>query len=259
MRPREALVNLVAQNLRGGFGLGQPVGRNLAVKALRQQGAGLAVFQPVQYLAHDAKARGHQAAGIARMHAFGQDLHLQYTTRHAAQRSRQPKLVVVASAGIQADHQTHIPQARTQGIHIRQQIVRAAFFAGFNQAHNARVRHVLAFQRLNGCNAGVHRITVIGAAPAKQLAVFVLGRPGTQVTAPACELGLLVEVAVHQHGFGGADFGGWHLEKQHGGASFHPDNLQLEAFDLLRLDPGRRIAHHGFDVAMASPVLVERR
>ena len=229
------------------------------MKALRQQRARLAVFKPVQHLAHDAKARRHETAGVTRMHAFSENFHLQHTTGHATQRSCQPELVVVASARIQADHQPHIPQPRAQGIDIRQQVVGAAFFAGFDQADDARVRHVLRLQGLNGGDAGVHRVAIVGAATAKQLAVFVLGRPGPEVVAPAGELGLLVQVAIHQHGFGGAGFGGRHFEKHHRRAPFHPDNLQLEAFHLLRLNPGRRIAHHGVDMAMAGPVLVKGR
>ena len=43
---------------------------------------------PVQYLAQDAKARGHEPARVARVHAFAEDFHLQDAADHAAQVGR---------------------------------------------------------------------------------------------------------------------------------------------------------------------------
>ena len=243
--------------------LRQPVGRHLAMKTGRQQTAGGTVFQPVQHLAHDAKARRHQPAGIARMNAFGQHLDFERARHHAAQAGGQPELVVVAGARVQADHQAHIAQPAAQCIHIRQQVVRAAFFAGLDQPDNARVRHLLAFQRLNGGDAGVGCVAVVSAAAAVELAVLVAGRPRAQVGAPAAELGLLVQMAIHQHRLRclarHGRTGGRHFKKQHRRAAGQTHHFQGQAFDFLRFDPAGGVAHHRVDKAMLRPVTVKAR
>ena len=43
----------------------------------------------------------------------------------------------------EADHQPHVTEPRAQGINIRQQVVGAAFLAGFDQADDALFRTVL--------------------------------------------------------------------------------------------------------------------
>jgi hypothetical protein len=192
------------------------------------------------------------------MNAFGEDFHLERAAGHAAQAGGQPQLVVIACAAVQANDQIHIAQAGAQRIHIRQQIARAAFFGGFNNADDARVQHVLAFERLHGRHAGVHGIAVIGTAAAIQLAVLVLGRPGAQVAAPAFKFGLFVQVTVHQHGVGiggiRAGLGAFHFKKQHGGTPGHAHNLQFQAGHLLRLHPAGGVAQHGVQQALLLPV-----
>ena len=191
------------------------------------------------------------------MHALGQDLDLERAAGHAAQRRREPELVVVAGARIQADHQRHVAQARPQRVDVGQQVVRARFLAGFDQADDARMLHLLRLERLHRGDAGVDGIAVVGAAAPVELAVLVLGRPGAEVAAPAGEFRLLVQVAVHQHGLRRRRPGRRDLEEQHRRAARQAHDLERQAFDLLRLDPGRRVAHHGFDVAVLHPVLVE--
>ncbi len=276
--PGETLVDLVAQDGGGGPGLRDAIGRHLAVETGRQQAAGGAVFQPVQHLAHDAKARRHQARGVARMDALGEDLDLEHAAGHAAQAGGEPELVVVAGAAVQADHQAHVAQARAQGIHIGQQVGRAAFFAGFDQTHDARVRRALRLERLDGGDAGVDRVAVVGAAATIELALHDLGRPGAEVAAPAGELGLFVQVAIHQHGLArgwlrgvarharrrGAVFAcaGRHFKEQHRRAR-HPvgvvqaHDLQREALDLLRAHPVGRAVQHAVEQAMRGPVGIE--
>jgi hypothetical protein len=117
-----------------------------------QQAARGAVFQPIEHLAHDAKARRHQARGVARVDALGQHLHLERAAGHAAQAGGEPQLVVVARAAVQANHQAHIAQACAQRVHIGQQVIRARLFAGLDQADDARVRRVLA---LRACTAAM--------------------------------------------------------------------------------------------------------
>ena len=233
------------------------------MKALGQQAPGRAVFQAVEQVAQDAKARWHHAAGVAGMHAFGQHLHLQHPAGHAAQAVGEPQLVVVASARVQAHHQAHVPQAGAQCIDVRQEVVRTAFFAGFDQTDDARMPHILGLKGLNRGNGGVSGVTVIGTAAAIELAVLVLGCPGPQVAAPARKLGLLVQVAVHQHGLRahgvtGAASGG-HFKQEDWCAARQSHDLERQARHSLRLDPLRRVAHHGFKVAMDRPVRVKCR
>ena len=165
-----------------------------------QQAATGAVFEPVQQVAQHPKTRRHQAAGVARMHTFSEHLNLERAAGHAAQAAGQPKLVVIAGTRVQANHQAHITQALAQQVNVGHQVIRAAFFTGFNQPHDARVRRVLGFECLNGGDGGVNGVAVVGTTAAIQLAVFVFRRPRPQVTAPAGEFRLLVQVAVHQHG-----------------------------------------------------------
>ena len=199
------------------------------------------------------------------MDAFGQDLHLQHAAGHAAQAGGEPELVVVAGAAVQADHQAHVAQPGAQHVHVGQQVGRAALFAGFDQADDARVRHALRLERLDGRDAGVDRVAVVGATAAIQLAVINLGRPGAEVAAPAGELGLFVEVAVHQHRLarGGnrcAVFPGArrHLEEQHRRARYavaivQPNDFQRQALDLLRAHPVGCVLQHPLQQAVRGP------
>ena len=259
MRPRKTPRDFFAQDGCRGLGLCQPLGRHLAVETGRQQPPALAVFEPVQHLAHDAKTRRHQAGCVTRVDAFGQHFHLQRPAGHAAQAGGQPKLVVVARARIQAHHQRHITEPLAQGVDVRQQIVGAALLARFHQADDARMRNVLRLEGLNRGDAGIHRVTVVGTAAAIQLAVLVFGGPGAQVLAPARELGLFVQVAVHQHGLGRSGSGRIQLKKQHRRAAFEAHHFQPQALHLLRLHPGRRVAHHRVDITMLRPTRVEAR
>ena len=200
VRPRKAAEEFVAQNIGGHAGLRQPFGRHFAVKNLGQQTARGAVFQAVEDVAQNPKTRGHQTRSVTRMDAFGEDVHTQRAAGHAAQTRGQPQLVVVARAAVQTNHQAHVAQALAQHVHVRHQVGRATFFAGLDQAHDARVGTTLGLNGLYGRDAGVHRVTIVGSTTAIQLAVHHLRSPRTQVAAPTVELGLLVQVAIHQNG-----------------------------------------------------------
>ena len=194
---------------------------------------------------------------------------LEHAAGHAAQAVGEPKLVVVASARVQAHHQADIAQAGLGGIDVVQQVVGAAFLASLDQADDARVRHILGFQGLDGRNGGVGGIAVVRTATSVELAVVDLGCPRAQVAAPAGELGLLVQMAVHQHGgldphaprpawfaapkgaLGGRPRSG-HPKEQHRCATRQAHHFQFQTGDLLRLDPGGGVAHHGVEVAVGS-------
>ena len=257
--PRKALVEFVSQDRRRGVGLHQAVSRYFAMETGRQQPAGGAVFKPVEHLSHDAETRWHQTRCVARVNALCEDFHFEGAARHAAQRGREPQLVVVAGARIQADHQADFAEPVFQCRHVGQQIVGAAFFAGFNQADDAGMGHALRLQGLHRRNAGVDRVAVVGTAASVQQAILVLGRPGAEVVAPAGELWLLVEMAVHQHGVGHGRTGGRHFEEQHRRTPFESNDFQCEAFYLLRFGPGGGVAQHGFQMAMGCPLGIKTR
>ena len=163
------------------------------------------------------------------MNALGQDFDFQGATGHTAQAGCEPQLIVVACATVKANDQTHVAQFVAHGIDVGQQVIGARLFAGFNQANNARVRCVLIFERLNGGNAGISRITIVSTTASIQLAVFVLGCPWTQIVSPPTELGLFVEVAVHQNGLTRAfrlRARGGHFKIQHGCAAWQANNFQ---------------------------------
>ena len=132
------------------------------------------------------------------MNTFGQNFNLQGATGHATQTGGEPQLIVIAGTTVQTNDQAHIAQTGSQRIDVGQQIVRARLFTSFNQTHNAGVRCVLIFQSLNSRNAGIGSVAIVGATAAIQLAFFVFGCPGAQVVTPTTELGLLVQVAIHQ-------------------------------------------------------------
>ena len=196
------------------------------------------------------------------MNAFSQNFNFQGATGHAAQAGGEPQLVVVACAAVQANDQTDIAQTGTQAVDVGQQIVRARFFAGFNQTHDAWMGCVLIFERLHGGNAGVGRVAIVGAAAAIQLALFVLGCPRAEVVAPTAELGLLVQVAVHQHGLTGAfrlSACGGNVEVQNRRAAWQANDFQGESRHLLRFNPFSCLAQHRVEVAIGFPVGIKGR
>ena len=94
--------------------------------------------------ARDAERRRHDAAGVARMHALGQHLNRQRAGREATQRRRRPQALVVAAAGIEADHEIDAPDPRRQRVEIGGQIVAAALLAGLDDPDAAGVRRCSA-------------------------------------------------------------------------------------------------------------------
>ena len=129
------------------------------------------------------------------------------------------------------------------------------------------MRRVLSFERLNRSNAGVDGIAVIcTAAPIQThgavFAGFQLGRPRPEIIAPAVELGLLVQMAIHQHRLRTVVLMSGHLEKQHGRARFalrivQADQLQREPGHFLRLHPISGLPQYGLNMTVGKPVAVK--
>src|SRR5206468_4280075 len=103
-------------------------------------------------------------ARIARVHALGQDLDAQDAAAHAAQARRQPQLIVVAGAAVEADDEPHRAEARLQRIEVGRQIERAALLAALDDADAARPRDALPVERDDRGQRGIDRIAVVGAA-----------------------------------------------------------------------------------------------
>ena len=255
--PGKALPDLISQDAGGGLSLFGAFGRNVAMEAVGQHTARPAVFQPVQQMAQDAEAGWHDTAGIAGMHAFVQHLDFERTGHQPPQRGRHPELIIVAGPRVQAHHQGDAPQPVTQGIHIRQQIVAARFFAGFDQADTARTRDALAVECFDGRDRSIDGITVIRPTPAIELAVAHHRGPRPEPGPPAGKFGLFVQVAVHQHGAAVILTRGGGLEKQHRRTARQADDFDGEPLDAPGPDPLGSVFHHPSDMAVRVPVGVE--
>ena len=129
----------------------------------------------------------------------------------------------------------------------------------------------LGLERLDGGHAGVHRVAIVCTAAAVQLAVVDLGGPGAEIAAPAGELGLLVEVAVHEHGLARCGRGravlprtGRDLEEQHRrarlpGRIVQAKDLELQTRHLLRLHPVGCALQDPVQQTMLGPIGIKSR
>jgi hypothetical protein len=105
--------------------------------------------------------------------ALGQDLDLERAGDVAAQAGREPELVVVAGAAVEADDERDVAEPLAERLDVERQVGRAAFLAGLDQADAARPRDALQVERLDRGDRGVDRIAVVGAAAAVEQAVLV--------------------------------------------------------------------------------------
>ena len=98
--------------------------------------------------------------------------------------------------------------------------------------------------------------SVVRPAPAVEPIPFHLRRPGSEAVSPPGHLGLLVEVAVEQKAVVALT---WHLDEDERGASREPDDLELHAFERVRLAPAHHVGNRGLHVAVLGPVRIELR
>ena len=54
------------------------------------------------------------------MNTFSQDFNFQYARCHAAQTGRQPQLVIITRAAVQANHQAHVTESWFDDVDIGQ-------------------------------------------------------------------------------------------------------------------------------------------
>ena len=248
------------QHARGFLGLCETVRRNLDLQAFRQDAARLLVLQPRQQLAQQTEAGRHHAGRIAGMHAFLQHLDREIAAGQTAQRCGAPQLLVVAAAGVQADHQRRLADAIGKVVDVGRQVVAAGFLAGLDQHHAARMRHALLLQCLDGGQRAEDRIAVVGAAATIQLVALDHRHPRAQVIVPAGHLRLLVQMAVQQHGVG-AGFGSCRrdFDEDQRRAAFKAHHFHLHARYRLRLRPALHQLDRLFHVPVGHPILVEHR
>ena len=87
---RKLRADVVADHRGAGGRLLEARFGNRRVEFRREHLAGRLVLDAAQQLAHDAEAVGHDAAGVAGMHALGEHFDLEPAADQSAQRSRQP-------------------------------------------------------------------------------------------------------------------------------------------------------------------------
>src|SRR5439155_12092442 len=120
------------------------------------------------------------------------------------------------------------------------------------------MRPLVRVQLLERRDGAEHRVAVVGAAAAVELALLDHRRPRAEPLAPAGHLGLLVEVAVDQHRVL-AGTGTGNTDEQAGRAPFEPHDLELHARDRVLLAPARGESRGFVYIAMRLPVAVEVR
>src|SRR5207248_124436 len=134
---------------------GKPVGDDVA-------GAG--VFEAIEEYADDAKARGHDAARVAGVDAFAEDLDREIADDRAAKRRGHPELVVVSAAAIKTNYQTWSSDPIREELDVRRKVDRAALLAALDDHDDARVRRLLILQRADRGDRGKDRVAVVRAA-----------------------------------------------------------------------------------------------
>ena len=173
-----------------------------------------------------------------------------------AQRSRAPQLVVVAAARVQADHQADVADAILEVVDVERQVVAAALLAALDDHHAAGVLAAVLAQCADRGQRTERGVAVVGAAAAVELVALDHRLPRAEVIVPTDHLGLLVEVAVEQHGV--VDLAGdLHVDQRRAPLELH--HLDRQAFDRLLLAPTLDQVDRLLDVAVGFPVRVEVR
>ena len=124
---RHAAGNRITQDVRRLLRLLQSFGRHLGEQRFQFHLAAIFVFDAREELPHNAEGGRHNAAGHARMHAFGQHPHRQFADQIAAQGRGQPKLIVIAATRVETHHQIGRADALRQMLDIGGQIGRTGF------------------------------------------------------------------------------------------------------------------------------------
>ena len=122
------------------------------------------VLEAREELAHDAEARRHDAARRAGVHALVEHLDGQRAVDDPPKRGRHPELVVVAAAGVEAHDEARRADARRERVHVRRQVVAAAFLARLDQHDAPRVRGTRGLQRLDRGECGERRVRPVAHA-----------------------------------------------------------------------------------------------
>ena len=259
-------IKLIAQRARRSPCLGDALGRHLDVKGLGANGPGVFVLQARDDLAQQAKARGHRAGGIARMHALAQDPHRQIAGEGAAQRGRDPELVVIAAARIEAHHKRGVADALSEMLDVEGQIVAAGFLTRLDENDAARMEEALVGERQDRRQRGEDGIAIVGTAPAVELVGLQPRNPGPIALEPARHLRLLVEMAVEEDrailpALAQSGSGCRHLDDDDRRAPGKMHHLQLRAAQArkIRLGPAGEEIDGLVHESMGRPIAIEGR
>ena len=113
--------------------------RDLRVEGGVLDDAGVGGVDALEQHARDAEARGHHAARVAGVHALGQHFDREDAVHQAAQRGRAPELLVVAAAGVEADHQVRSSESSlTSASRYAGRSSAAALLAALDEDRDAR-------------------------------------------------------------------------------------------------------------------------
>ncbi len=133
------------------------------------------------------------------MYALAQHIDTQGAADQTAKRGGAPQLLVIAAAGVEADDQVGVADARGQRVDVEGQVGAAALLARLDEDSEIRMGDALLAQRHNGGQCREDGVAVVGAAAAVEPVAVPHGSPRPEVRPPAVHLRLLVQMAVQQH------------------------------------------------------------
>ena len=214
------------------------------------------VLEARQEPAQDAEARRHDPAGGPRVHALGEHLHRQHAADDAAERGRRPELLVVAAARVEAHDQARRPQAVREGLDVRGEVRAPALLARLDEDQRARAGRARDGERLDRRQRGERRVAVVRRPAPVEPVAPAHGRPGPEPLGPARHLGLLVEMAVEEHGLVAP---ARHVGQEHGRAAGETHDLHPQPVDRARPAPALDQRDRAVQVAVLLPSGIEQR
>src|SRR3989344_3524389 len=159
--PRKPGVDAVAENRRRRLNFDEAVWRNVGMQRLEFHFSRERVVDAIEKLAHDAEALGHDAACIAGVHTFGQNIDREVATDNAAQRIGHPELVVVATTRIETDDEIRSADHVGERLDVIRKIGASRLLTRLDDDDDAGMRDVLLDEETKCGNCGEGRVTVV--------------------------------------------------------------------------------------------------
>ncbi len=257
-REREVAGDLVAELVRGGSQFPGAIVGQVDMQLGEEQLAGVRVLDPVEQTSQHAEGRRNDTARAPGVHTFGEDPHGDVHRYEPPQRCRQPQPVVRGASRIEADDEIRSADAIGERVDVLLEIGARRLFAGLDEDDAARVpsaRLLDGFDRAHGRERGV---AVVAATPPEQLVAFDHRQPRSEVVTPADHLGLLVDVAVQQHGLGRARIGRGDLGEDERRSSRQPLDGDGQPLDGTRRHPRSDELDGTIHVPARLPLGIER-